>query len=350
VTQNPQHDPDHEVQVQMKFPKYYCSACRKPATRKWNLARHIDICHAGIGNCVSNWDFSVGSYEQDWNKPEKAVNHRKNYHYEQSELLRQFLFSRSELIDRKPEPDYQHVCTEEFLKEVARNAASSLSQIAMSSTFFPKISLAPNQARYYLDPTSYLQIFGFTAYVCDKCLVPENYYVPFADVEASGRPEDDHICDPANVAKAKELNDRYGIFRLLQKNILMLIKQKVDSWTGKKSQLVAVKFPGPPDESIRFRNPTNPAYPGIVFRYSKQRHLKLQLTNENKNKANYLIKAINQGKTVLSEEELTHFLEIIKGATFGIVTVCNNNIYKNVSAKKGEIQREPHLSYFVYIR
>src|SRR5437899_12467727 len=93
----------------------------------------------------------------------------------------------------------------------------------------------------------------------------ENYFVPFAGAEARGRPEDAHICNQANVIKAKELNDRRASFSLLQKNILMLIKQKVDSWTGKKSQLVAVKLPGPPDESIRFSNPANIPCPVIVF-------------------------------------------------------------------------------------
>lgn len=81
-----------------------------------------------------------------------------------------------------------------------------------------------------------------------------------------------------------------------------------------------------------------------------RRRAKFQLTNESKNKANYLIRAINQGKTLLLDEELTDFQEGMKGETFGIVSVCNNNIYNNLSAKQGEVQREPHMSYFVYIR
>jgi hypothetical protein len=340
----------------MKFPKYSCSACGKPATRKWNLARHIDICHAGIGKCVSNWGFSGGSYDHDWNKPEKAATRRENYHYGGSELLRQIFFSMNESMDRKPEPDYQHVFREEFLKEVARKAASlsgsiiQPTQTAMSPPFFPKISLAPTQARYCMDPTSYLQIFGFRAYVCDKCLMSETHYVACADAEGGGRVEEAHICDPTIVAGARELVDRYGMFRFLQNNIPMLMQQKVNSWTGKNSHLVAVKLPSPLEESIKLRNPTNPANPGIVFQYSKQRHIKLKLSNENKHKANYLIRAINQGKTLLRDEELTDFLANIKDVTFGIVTVCNNNIYKNVSAEQVEVQQEPHMSYFLYIR
>jgi hypothetical protein len=340
----------------MKFPKYSCSACGKPATRKWNLARHIDICHAGIGNCVSNWGFSVGGYDQDWIKPEKAAIHRGNDHYVRSKLLKQFLFSRNESTDRKPEPDYQHVFKEELLRELARKAASLNSSIiqpaqaAMSPPFFPKISLAPTQTKYYLDPTSYLQIFGFRASVCPKCLVSETHYVACADVEGDGRVEEAHVCDPTKVAIAGELVNRFGLLRVLQSDLPRLIKQKVDLWTGKNSHLVAIKLPSTREEIIKLQNPANPANPGIIFQYSKQRHVKLQLTIENKNRANYLIRAINQRKILLRDYELTDFLGNIRDATFGILTVCHNNIYKNLSENQGEVQQESHTSYFLYIR
>lgn len=69
----------------------------------------------------------MGSYEQDLAEAaEKAAYHRENQHYEGSELLRHILFSRNESTDRKPESDYQQIFIEEFLKEVARKAASFL--------------------------------------------------------------------------------------------------------------------------------------------------------------------------------------------------------------------------------
>ena len=101
----------------MKFPKYSCSVCRKPSSRKWNLYRHISNCHAGIGNCVSNWDFPEDTYR--WEKG--AINQKENSHYIRPDLLKHFLSS-NESNDRKPF-DCQHVFKEAALKALAEKMA-----------------------------------------------------------------------------------------------------------------------------------------------------------------------------------------------------------------------------------
>jgi|GEM_PF-3204355 len=101
----------------MKFPKYSCSECRKPSTRKWNLVRHIDNCHAGNGNCVSNWDFPEDTYRPGWNRRKKgAINQKENSYYIRPDLLH-FLSSNAS-TDRKPF-DYRHLFTEAILKALA---------------------------------------------------------------------------------------------------------------------------------------------------------------------------------------------------------------------------------------
>ena len=70
----------------------------------------------------------------------------------------------------------------------------------------------------------------------------------------------------------------------------------------------------------------NPSKPRIVFPYSKQRFLSLEpAKEENKNKCDYLTRAIALGRTPLSDEELTDFLESMRNATFGIVTDHNSD-------------------------
>ena len=91
---------------------------RKPSSRKWNLYRHISNCDAGIGNCVSNWDFPVDTYGPHWNRWEKGtINQKESSHYIRPDLVRHFLSS-NESNDGKPS-DYQRVFTEAFLKELA---------------------------------------------------------------------------------------------------------------------------------------------------------------------------------------------------------------------------------------
>ena len=83
------------------------------------------------------------------------------------------------------------------------------------------------------------------------------------------------------------------------------------------------------------RNPANPSKPGIVFRYSEP-------AKENKNKCDYLTRAITLGTTPLSDEELIDFLKHMQIATFGIITVHNNNTHEDDLSHNS-------LSYFVFL-
>ena len=56
----------------MKIPKYSCSACGRPSSRKWNLNRHISNYQAGIGKCLPNWDFH-DTYRSPWNRCGKGI-------------------------------------------------------------------------------------------------------------------------------------------------------------------------------------------------------------------------------------------------------------------------------------
>ena len=88
-------------------------------------------------------------------------------------------------------------------------------------------------------------------------------------------------------------------------------------------------------------NSADSSKPKIVFPYSEQTHLNLEQAKENKNKRDYLRRAITIGTTPLSDEELIDFLEHIRNATFGVVTQRNNTSEDNSS--------HDSLYYFVYI-
>lgn len=76
--------------------------------------------------------------------------------------------------------------------------------------------------------------------------------------------------------------------------------------------------------------------------YSKERHLSLEAI-ESKKKCDYLTRAFTFGAIPLSNEELIDFLGHMHNATFGVVTVHNNNTHEdNLS--------QDELSYFVYIK
>ena len=227
----------------MKFPKYSCSVCRKPSSRKWNLIRHINKCHAGIGNCVPNWDFPEDTYGLYWNRwKEGATSQKERSHYIRPDLLKQFL-SPNESNDRKPF-DYQHVFKEEFFKELAKKMAASAiqpTQSRMPFSFSPMSYMQYRMGTYNPDPAANLQIFGFRGYVCEKCLTSETHYVAFPAKE-DGCIQGGHSCVPVNAAAASELVDRSRVFKSLQDKLPTLIKQKVNSRNGNNSHLVALRL------------------------------------------------------------------------------------------------------------
>jgi hypothetical protein len=328
----------------MKIPKYFCSTCGKPSSRKWNLYRHIGNCHDGLGNCVSNWDFPVDTYRPHWNRWENgAMNQKENSHYIRPDLMKRFLSS-NESNDRKPF-GYQHTLTEAFLKELAEKMAASIIQPTQSKISFPFFPMSsPMQSpvgNYYVDPAANLQIFGFRGYVCDKCLTPETYYVAFPTAKGQGGLQGGHFCDPAKAVTASKSVDR-PLLKSLHDRIPMLIKQNVNSRNGNNNHLIALRLSNPQEEIIKLRNPANPSKPAIVFRYSEQRHIGLESAKENKNKCDYLTKAITLGTTPVSDEELIDFLKQMQIATFGIVTVHNNNNHEDDLSQDS-------LSYFVFL-
>ena len=188
----------------MKFPKYSCSVCRKPSSRKWNLVRHISNCHAGIGNCVSNWDFPEDTYGLHWNRWKKgATSQKERSHYIRPDLLKHALSS-NESNDRKPF-DYQHVFTEAVLAELAKMAVSAIQPIQsrIPFPFSPMSSMQYPMGTYNPDPAANLQIFGFRGYVCDKCLTAEAHYVAFPNAEGQAGIQAGHFCDPAKASCGK---------------------------------------------------------------------------------------------------------------------------------------------------
>jgi len=250
-------------------------------------------------------------------------------------------FSSNESNDRKPS-DYQ-VFKEAFINELAKTAVSTI-QSTLSRISFPFSRMSFMQSpmgTYNADPAANLQIFGFRGYVCDKCLTSETHYVAFPNAKGQGGIQAGHFCDPAKAAATSGLVDRFRVFRSLQDKIPTLIKQRVDSRSGKNNHLVALML-SPQEEIIRLPNPADPSKPKIVFPYSKQTHVNLQPAKENKHKWDYLRRAITLGTTPLSDEELINFLQLMRNATFGVVTVHKNSDHEDNSS-------HDWLSYFVYI-
>jgi hypothetical protein len=49
-----------DIGENMTYPRYVCITCGQPSSRRWNISRHIKICHCGIGRYVTFMEYLAG--------------------------------------------------------------------------------------------------------------------------------------------------------------------------------------------------------------------------------------------------------------------------------------------------
>ena len=81
---------------------------------------------------------------------------------------------------------------------------------------------------------------------------------------------------------------------------------------------------------FQLTNPQNPKVP-ISFWYQKEKHIELNLDNEEDVKQNntnphWAERAIEEGQTKLTEEELSEFLQLVKTATFAFFKIKRKGV------------------------
>ncbi len=332
----------------MRFCKYTCSSCRMPSSRRWNLVRHIQLCHNGIGECLSNWDFLDDGSRTKMNKQAPTPPHTAPF-----EKTNPFLFSRNESSHTKPEPDYNYIMNVEFAKERARVAArKSVYQAGQGGFSFPPSSNIIH-SQDHVDPIEETmdatEIFGFRGYACDKCLKVETLSVAFvAEGLKFCRRQRAHSCDPARIAASQQLGSNATTNRFLHGRIPELLMERLGYWTGNTNYLVAKRLESPAQENITLFKSGSRANLVITFQYSKEKHCNLLLNKQNVSDYGYITRAVGSGKTLLTDEELTNFLKIMKDATFGTITIHYNK-EKDVIDKEFKIPQQSQESYFLYV-
>ena len=334
----------------MRFPKFTCSSCRKPCSRRSNLIRHIQICHQGIGECLPNWDFP-SAQGPNWNKQADAATPNRE---------QKFYDARPSVSNVEPEPDYNHIQTVEFAKELARIAARKhMNQIRQSGFSFPSTSNI-NQTSDQIHPNTNTEeaseIFGFRGYACDKCVTVGTLHVNFVtEGQGFGRREHAHSCDPVRLVANEQLVGSTSGNRFLHDRIPQLLKENVSHWTGNRPFLVAKRLGTPAQENISLSNSGSMENKVISFQFSREKHFNIFLNKQNVEDHRYILRAVSSGKTLLSDGELTNFMEIMKDATFGTITVYydnENNMRGNENkTPQPQQERQQHRSesYFVYI-
>jgi hypothetical protein len=181
---------------------------------------------------------------------------------------------------------------------------------------------------------------------------------PVDDVVA--RIEQKHTCDPKLVASnRKEIQDKEGSVKTMVDKLPKIANMITQGWSENQKNcisLIAVKIPHkiknknndhednndniadnnnynnnnnnnnnnntiqPQQDTIIIPNPKNPKQQ-ITFQCSKEKHINLSLISNETSKNHYAARAIKYGHTVLTDEEMEDFLNMVQTSAFAIFEI-----------------------------
>jgi hypothetical protein len=300
----------------MRFPKWVCITCGQPSSRRWNITRHIDICHHGIGRFVPFIEY-IADRQRGFLYP-PISKHAFHYH------------------SRKKQNNYLDTIQEEFWREYGRQKAKSVfcprPMIRTDQNFISNSLSCPmpswqnvkdNGSSMNINMQSSLvnpiDVFGYTGQICENCLQSSVEFVYFEEEGHKQQQQLDHRCEVQILGSmnefAKHLKNMYT--REIQNKLLPLfIKEfiKID-WGGKTIYLLAAKLSEPKSEKLTFQCPTNPTKT-VTIQCALEKQIQLDLVNASKN--HWAARAIRDNPAILNEHELTDFLYKINKASFAV--------------------------------
>jgi hypothetical protein len=284
----------------MRHPKWICSECGIPFTRKWNALRHSNNRHNGIPVVVSFMEYlsrrdgriypptsppTYGPREKNlfdvWK--EEFNNSKQNYYRRLArQILDNFFNPNAQRVLFSPQYQPQHQQYHTNNNDLHGFESGS------SRSFIKRRSFAP------ANPD---EIFGYTGFVCEDCLQTVIDTLPFMLTDEQKAIISKHVCDPKMLEYSHKLDNTNKQFLLaeLQDQLPSHIKELVlNNWTKYQNYLLAIKH-------------TN----------TQASYIELSSCNED----HWAARAIKNKQTLLSDTELTDFLNKVRNATFAVFKI-----------------------------
>ena len=159
-------------------------------------------------------------------------------------------------------------------------------------------------------------------------------------------------------SNTKEVLDKEGsvkaIVEELPKNAIGMTKWWIKD---QKNRLIAIKIPHrnnignigdndddniqPEQERIKIPNPKNPKQQ-IIFQYSKEKHIEITLTSNETWTNHWSARAIRDGQTILTNDEMEDFLRRVQTSTFAISKI------HMPSTASPQLEQQQHESIGLY--
>jgi hypothetical protein len=297
----------------MRFPKWVCITCGQPSSRRWNIKRHIDICHDGMGRFVPFIEY-VADRQGSFLYP-PILKRASNYH------------------SNKKQINYLDTIQEEFWRQYGRNQANLAFRprpmTSVDQNFITKriwsvpswqnVKENDNISNNLQSSVNPKDVFGYRAQTCKNCL---QTWIKFVYFEENQKEKDkqqlDHRCEGQILGSINEqVQDMINTnLREIQNKLPLFIKESIKiDWSGKTIYLLAAKLSEPISEKLTLHSPSNPNKT-VTIQCEQEKQIQLDLVNASKN--HWATRAITDNPTVLSEQELTDFLDKINNATFAV--------------------------------
>ena len=253
----------------MKFLKWVCVTCGKPSSRKWNIKRHIEICHGAIGRYVSFMEYMAG---------------RQNGLYQPSQYPNSFYGSSKNKVN----------LAEKMIEEFSTELARQLARLHFNPAIQTKQGITNN------NPWSiplWPEVVGYLGYVCKNCLVIEPLPMYLSRL---GLVQIPHECTPQILQDVHDILDKEKKVSELYAKLPEVMKKVVNSWTNNQNYLFAVE--------VRKEEISNHNVVDLDI---------ITITDKN----SWAARAIKYKHTRLTEEELLDFLRRCNYNTFSYFKV-----------------------------
>jgi len=324
--------------------KWCCPRCSQTSSRHWNLKKHIERRHQGIGQPIredgwcptSNTSPTATHYIPDMmSLQDNNNNHRLNYQrYPHTFSAEQRKIEEGEEASKKRDPISESL-------EFGRKLVEWLSQfVELKNLSNHLLSTRPNftdqlsvlQPQQLLQRTQYINTnftppFGFRVYLCYKCLTNSLHRVLYPANKEGTLTEDIHECNPQTLAANEHRQNKSDIIKKLNDTSCELLKYGINgSTTNRDNYVICIELSYLSEEEEKVLQLTNPRNPktSISFWYHKEKHIELDLDIEdgnNNTNHHWAERAIEDGRAKLTDQELSEFLQLVKTATFAFFKI-----------------------------
>jgi hypothetical protein len=329
--------------------KWCCPHCSQTSSRRGNLKTHIERWHQGTGRPIrederhSSYTASIATHYipdmmmglQNNNNNNPHLNYRSYPHTFSVE--RRKIEEEGEETSKKRDPITESLEFARKWVEWLRLYAElkNLSNQLWSTTpnFIDQLSVLQQPQQQVLQKTQYTNSnftspFGFRVYSCYKCLTNSLHRVLYPTNKEGTTTEDIHECNPQTLGANEYRQNKSDFIKKLNDTSWELLKHGINgSATNRDNYVICIELSDLPkeEEVLQLTNPQNPKTP-ISFWYKEEKHIELNLDiedrkNNNNTNQHWAERAIVDGQTKLTEEELSEFLQLVKTATFAFFKI-----------------------------